>query len=366
MNTILAVGASHAFYLAFLILKKQKTELSDWFLFTLFFCYGNIFSLIFVALEYQHDEFLLLLLNINLIITPLFFLYIRTITNQNRKLRFSDIFLLVPYLGTTAYWISLFATTNEFHLIQIFSNTLFFEKPAGFIISVLIDAIAMPLFLIFVLIHQGRHEKNLFANYSYTEGIDFKWIRFLAIIMLFDWCLTHLYPIVIGTGIHDNKAIGQSTAFSTVFLFIMGYYGLKQGYLYLPRKIESSNTVSQRENRTGITDLEAEYYSDKIIKFMNIEKPYLNSTLSLNDLAEMSAMSRHTLSWVINEKLNKNFYNFINEYRVEEFKTRALLPKYRNLTILAIAIDCGFNSKATFNRIFKQSTGQTPNQFINT
>ncbi len=60
----------------------------------------------------------------------------------------------------------------------------------------------------------------------------------------------------------------------------------------------------------------------------------------------------------------KNFYSYINAFRVEEFKERVVSQKYTHLTILAIALDCGFNSKSTFNRIFKQATGITPNEFV--
>ena len=66
---------------------------------------------------------------------------------------------------------------------------------------------------------------------------------------------------------------------------------------------------------------------------------------------------------MLNRELNTTFYDFINHYRVEETKQRLLSPDYRHYSIIAIAFDCGFNSEASFNRIFRQATGSTPSQY---
>ena len=74
-------------------------------------------------------------------------------------------------------------------------------------------------------------------------------------------------------------------------------------------------------------------------------------------------MSIHLLSQVINEQLGVNFFNFVNQYRVEEFKERLADPSNRNFSLLGIAFDSGFNSKSTFNRIFRNTTGLTPSRY---
>jgi AraC-like DNA-binding protein len=85
--------------------------------------------------------------------------------------------------------------------------------------------------------------------------------------------------------------------------------------------------------------------------------------LTIQELAEKINIPKHHLTYIINTGLHKNFFNFINEYRVEEFKHRALDPENDHLTLLAIAFDCGFNSKSSFHNIFKNITGQTPSEF---
>ncbi|MEZ4905955.1 MAG: helix-turn-helix domain-containing protein [Spirosomataceae bacterium] len=82
------------------------------------------------------------------------------------------------------------------------------------------------------------------------------------------------------------------------------------------------------------------------------------------DLAQKLKTNPSVLSAAINQNFGKNFNDFVNEYRIEEFKKQIQLPENKKLTLLAIAFDCGFNSKATFNQAFKKLTGQSPKEFV--
>jgi AraC-like DNA-binding protein len=98
---------------------------------------------------------------------------------------------------------------------------------------------------------------------------------------------------------------------------------------------------------------------------MKFKKPYLEPKLSLVTLAEYLDISPNHLSQVINQYEGKNFYDFVNHHRVEEFKERAQNPKNMNFSLLAIAFDSGFNSKSSFNEVFKKNVGKTPTQYLN-
>ena len=97
-------------------------------------------------------------------------------------------------------------------------------------------------------------------------------------------------------------------------------------------------------------------------KILKEEKPYLNPDLTIKQLAEMLEVNSNQLSQVINELLQKNFHQLINEYRVEEVKQNI---NDTSRTLLGIALDSGFNSKSSFNRIFKDITGLTPSEYKN-
>jgi AraC-like DNA-binding protein len=96
---------------------------------------------------------------------------------------------------------------------------------------------------------------------------------------------------------------------------------------------------------------------------METNKPFLDNDLSINDLSVQTEISRHHITQVLNEKYKRNFFTFINEYRVKEVMERFSDPRFNNYTILAIALDSGFNSKTTFNSFFKSQTGLTPSEY---
>ncbi|WP_192877700.1 two-component regulator propeller domain-containing protein [Arenibacter hampyeongensis] len=96
---------------------------------------------------------------------------------------------------------------------------------------------------------------------------------------------------------------------------------------------------------------------------MDMDKVYLDSELGLAQLAEKIEVSTNHLSLLLNDYIGKNFYDYINHYRVEEVKKRLKDPNYQKQTLSSIGGDCGFNSKSAFNRIFKNLTGKTPSEY---
>jgi AraC-like DNA-binding protein len=111
-----------------------------------------------------------------------------------------------------------------------------------------------------------------------------------------------------------------------------------------------------------LTAEEKRRYSEKLSAYMVREKPYLNSSLSLNELAGAVALAPRHLSQVINEHFRQNFYDFVNSYRIEDAKQR-LLDQSRNRNVLEILYEVGFNSKSAFNLAFKTHTGLTPTEY---
>jgi AraC-like DNA-binding protein len=110
---------------------------------------------------------------------------------------------------------------------------------------------------------------------------------------------------------------------------------------------------------------QAEQLRTKLENLMTAEKLYLDNELSLPQLAEAIGASVHDLSFLLNEKIGLNFFQFVNAYRVEEAKQIMLSDKYKHLNILGIAYSAGFSSKTTFNTVFKTQTGMSPSGFIN-
>ena len=109
-------------------------------------------------------------------------------------------------------------------------------------------------------------------------------------------------------------------------------------------------------------ELQAE--ARKLQEFMEKERPYLDKKLSLTNLAALTSIPQTRLSQLFSQELNTSFYDYVNQYRLEEAVRRMLGKEHEKYTITAIAEECGFNSKASFYRCFKQVHQMTPTQFI--
>lgn len=117
------------------------------------------------------------------------------------------------------------------------------------------------------------------------------------------------------------------------------------------------------DKKTRFSQEEIQNFRQSLDALMQEEKLYLDSELSLNDLSERMALSVHQLSELINQGHGLNFNDYINQFRVEEFKNLLQQSRFANDTLLAVAFEAGFNSKTTFNISFKKFTGLTPSQY---
>jgi len=158
--------------------------------------------------------------------------------------------------------------------------------------------------------------------------------------------------------------------FIAFFSFAYSFYAIRQ-----PEILDYPVTASREENengipaeaekyaKSGLRKEQADEYLTRLLSFMDEEKPYLDGDMTIHHLSQKTGIPRHYITEVLNEKHGRNFFTFVNEYRVREVISRINDPRYQHYTILAIAFDAGFNSKSTFNSIFKTYTGKTPSEY---
>jgi AraC-like DNA-binding protein len=99
---------------------------------------------------------------------------------------------------------------------------------------------------------------------------------------------------------------------------------------------------------------------------MQQKQPYLDPELNLAKLSSLMKTKSELISQVLNSSLNQNFFDYINKYRIEEFKIKCLSKENKHLSVMGIAYDCGFNSKAAFYRAFNKFEGISPTAYIST
>lgn len=183
-------------------------------------------------------------------------------------------------------------------------------------------------------------------------------VLLLTLVALIGWLLSFIFRFIYIDALSDYFGY-HIVWFSLSFVVIaLGYYTLKYP------EILTGITPSEDKTETAPLPLEnISALSNKVLEVMENQKPYLQPKLTLSQLAQLTDMSPHLLSRVINEKFDKNFFEFINSYRIEAFKSLAANKDYSHMTLLALAFEAGFNSKTTFNTAFRKITGETPREF---
>lgn len=172
-------------------------------------------------------------------------------------------------------------------------------------------------------------------------------------------------PMTLGVSIN-----GMAPLIILSFLIhVVGYTAIRQPEKLFPVREHAATPdegklTEEKYQTSSLMPGEAKQGLEKLRRLMETEQPFLNSDLKLADLAAYLDMPPHHLSQIINQELGENFYEFVNQYRIDEAKKRLVDPANAHMTILAIALDAGFNNKSSFNRVFKKSTGMSPSAYI--
>jgi len=144
-----------------------------------------------------------------------------------------------------------------------------------------------------------------------------------------------------------------------VFIYIIGYFSLKQPELFRITNLKDTNAKKNR-----LTNQEAQLLQDKLNSLMINDRVFLQNNLTLAEVSKKIDTSTNNLSWLLNNIYQTTFYDFINAYRVQEFVKKVANEEHLQHTILALSMDVGFNSKSTFNKAFKNEMKETPSNFI--
>lgn len=366
MEQILYIGISQAFFAGLLIATKKPRIMANQVLAAWFF-------LICI-------EMIIVLVNSNLVelysikvlpftYGPLMYLYAKLMTTEHPKFNYRYLWHFAPFV---VFFIVSMIFLNKpvmegskgFLVVDRFIS-LRIIYGASFFISITAYSIAT-----FVVIH--RHQENLKSLVSYSSAkFTLRWLIGLSVTFYVSYVLVFIFGIIdILINFMPFDPYELSFIGLTIFAFLYGFFGFKQPSIFEEIASHKGIVPDERESgngkymRSGLKKKDVEQIKQQVLQYMEDKKPYLDRELTINDVAVDLDIPRHFITEVINQHLGKNFYYLINEYRVEEVKRRLMNPKYKNLTILAIAYDSGFNSKSAFNTIFKDLTGLTPSQYV--
>ncbi len=382
-SIIMLVGAAHGLFLTLTLVNTRDARKAGRFflaLLTLAFAIdlGHEFL---VQSHYLLEVLALAFVDpvINLLYGPAFYLYTRALTEgpdfsftRAQYLHFAPLLLAC---------VLVFALPSLSHqqFIHIFYQEaspsthyeILIQKTIGHI--ALASVLSIGCYLILSIHRLIKHARAVREQFSSIEKISLNWLRILLI------ALSALYFVLIFDGFFSTLFDMHENFNQLLYLMIvaviytMGYMGIKQPSIFSagekmklasPTNLEpehNNSTAIEKYKKSSLDSSMSRVLKDELKKTMQENKPYLESQLTLPQLAKLLGISPNYLSQVINEQFQMNFFDFINAHRVEEAKY--ILMNEKTKSIVDIAYDAGFNSKSAFYTAFKKHTDLTPSEF---
>ncbi|MDT7831481.1 helix-turn-helix domain-containing protein [Flavobacteriaceae bacterium S356] len=309
------------------------------------------------------------LMPIALALGPMIYIYVRSVTTSVFRFTRKDLRHFILAIALVIYRVSIYTydtLQTGFDATQNGVLKLALDEPIVLPILNFLNFAVMLLYLAFTFQLFYNYRNKIQQYFSNTYKLELNWIlSFLVVftaLFLYGTIQTLINEYVTELSYKQQWWLNLFMAIITIYVGIRGYFTdttkLKRlNFTFTPNPI----SIPQVEKDKGVSQEEI----DHVRTYMEKEKPYLNPELNLSDLATALDMSRAQLSQVINNGFNKNFNDFVNSFRIDTFKEKLKEGKHKQLSLLGIAYDSGFNSKATFNRVFKKLTSTSPTEYLN-
>ena len=298
-----------------------------------------------------------------LVIGPVVYFYIRSLLNPSFHFSRKDWIHFIPGILYLVYSLVVFIT-DKFILEEFYFYADGRDKDLKAWYQIL-GLFSMLYYLILSLRAYLTYKNVIFNIVSYADSILFRWIQnFLIALLLFV-----ILRIVFFFTNPQWENFGSQFWYYLSFGFIMLYISIS-GYAQaikstsLPPVKMEPNIQELEDGKTPSSSVDIDKWYNQIVEALEGKKMFENPQLTLLDLANELNTNSKTISSSINTGAKMNFNDFINHYRIEAVKVKLREGEHQQTTLLGIAFDSGFNSKATFNRAFKKSTGTTPKNFI--
>jgi AraC-like DNA-binding protein len=287
---------------------------------------------------------------------PLLYFYVRSLVIHNFKLKPIQLLHFIPALLQVSLYIFLTCTSYDFK--NWYWNNI--HQPYTYRVEFDGTWISLTIYLLLSFRLLKQYHRWIIDRFSEVSKIRLNWLKVILgalLILCCQWFVEIILRDVFGIYFRYDFTI----ELLGIMVLVLGVGGIKQSNLAQVNFEVSERAEEEEQKNTFVPD---QAILARMADLMDREQLFLNPTLTLVQFANALNLHPKLVSRHINMGFNKSFNDFVNEYRVEEVKKRLTATALQKLTIMGIALDCGFNSKTTFNRIFKEVTGMAPSRFI--
>ena len=359
-TTVLQFGYLLAWLFAILLIIRgfREERLSDKLLGLVLFLLGQElqdYTFGFAGINFLWEELNGFPRYLGLLLGPAVYFYLKSQTNQQFRFHKTDVKHLIPWVVYFVLNLAIF--TQGRHFVQQFQ-----ESNWGQITNVIEQvALIVSYLCYFYLSLQLYRQYRAWTETQFAdpETISFNWFRDFIYIMLAGQALRWGFW-VIDLALQLNFL--QEWWWNLGLVFVVCYVGLSGYAQSQTRQLVFREPAEKTTKKFEIQAEDLAFWKKKLLKVVEEDEAYLDPELSLQRLAALLKTNSLLLSSLINNHFDKNFNDFINEYRIKEFNRRIKMPENQHLSTFGVALDSGFNSKATFNRAFKKVMGGSPKE----
>lgn len=357
LKTILFVGAVQGILLALILLAGKKRNFPAnrvlsfiLLIFSFSIAYHVLTHTGLISEFFPHELFISVLFTT---LGPCLYLYVKTLLNPVFRLTRKDLlhFLLFIILFIIALPLFLFVPrSGYFNYGKAFLNILIL--------------ILTPFYILLSFLKLNQYQQVIRNNFSSIEKINLKWLYFVITFFIVFWLSGIVFWILSARG----TSFDVFWLIVSVLIYTTGYLGFIQPELFGGETAGDNHKrvhlpKGRKYEKSTLTGDAAKTYYQKLNHIMEEKKLFLQSNLTLSALAGELKISTHHLSQILNDRIGKNFYDYINGQRIKEAKRLLISKAYQNQNIAAVGYDVGFNSLSAFNSAFKKFTSHTPTEF---
>lgn len=303
---------------------------------------------------------LFLPLNFHFLTIPLFYIYVKKISNISLTKK-KILYILFPGILEFLLYSFLFFLSVDTKLKISSSENFSFEL---FLFTVVLFPYSI-YYAILTIKFINKQAESVENYYSNSEGKLLTWAKTVMIFMIIILSFI-IFSLFLSNKFYTEFLYTFISSINVIFIFWVGISGIRQPKLFVSHNLTNKQKeIKNKLNKVSGNKPDISYIYEKLTELMVDEKLFLEPNLSLADVAIKLQIPQRNLSELIREKSGKNFNKFINHYRIEEAKKLLLDTSNNHLNMLGIAFDSGFSSKATFYSVFKKHTLQTPTSFKN-
>lgn len=296
---------------------------------------------------------------------PLLLWYTRSVIYKDYQPKRHEWLYLVPFMAYVCYEIFFYYSLTPEAKLALQQGYQLELAPKYMNYVTLFREFFRLAFGVACLLEIRRYRATLRENYSDIQALDFKWLNLLVMGFLIVRIMAVIVVIMIFASLHfgfsmDYSSVGLSANYLAFLLVsILIFFSLTHSWMIggVAENDALENDCGTRERCYDDKQI------DRLLEHMHREKPYLQHSLTISQLAQQVGIHQKVLSTIINRHFDCNFFEFINRYRIEEVKEILLDPTNTKMSVLDALYTAGFNSKATFNTLFKKAVGQTPSEF---